>query len=146
MASTPSGRRPLTTCAAQGLTTTAQYLALPLKQAPEWSYRLGANFSHDMGDRGVVSVGADYSAKDDHYNNLCASPGIRVQDYEFLNAQLRWENAAGNLLVALGGNNLTDTGSVQRRLRLWPFARLRGRLPLPAAHVVAVGPLRLLST
>ena len=99
----------LTTCAAQGLTTTAQYLALPLKQAPEWSYRLGANYSHDMGDRGVVSVGADYSAKDDHYNNLCASPGIRVQDYEFLNAQLRWENAAGNLLVALGGNNLTDT-------------------------------------
>ena len=101
----------LTTCAAQGLTTVDQYLGLSLKQAPEWSYRLGANYSHDMGQRGVLSFGADYSAKDDHYNNLCASPGIRVQDYEFLNAQLRWESAAGNLLIALAGNNLTDTES-----------------------------------
>ena len=101
----------LSTCAAQGLTTVDQYLKLPLKQAPDWSYRVGANYSHDLGQRGVVSLGADYSAKDDHYNNLCASPGIRVQDYEFLNAQLRWENTAGNVLVTLAGNNLTDTES-----------------------------------
>ncbi len=101
----------LSTCAAQGLTTVDQYLKLPLKQAPDWSYRVGANYSHDLGQRGVVSLGADYSAKDDHYNNLCASPGIRVQDYEFLNAQLRWENMAGNVLVTLAGNNLTDTES-----------------------------------
>ncbi|GMU68848.1 MAG: hypothetical protein AMXMBFR37_11800 [Steroidobacteraceae bacterium] len=99
----------LSTCAAQGLTTVDQYLKLPLKQAPDWSYRVGANYSHDMGARGVVSVGADYSAKDDHYNNLCASEGIRVHDYEFLNAQLRWENADGNVLITLAGTNLTDS-------------------------------------
>ncbi len=99
----------LGTCAAQGLTTVEQYLALPMKQSPEWSYRVGANYSHDMGQRGVLSVGADYSAKDDHYNNLCASEGIRVADYEFLNAQLRWENAGGNFLVTLAGTNLTDS-------------------------------------
>jgi len=99
----------LSTCAAQGITTVDQYLKLPLKQAPEWSYRLGANYSYDMGQRGVLSLGADYSAKDDHYNNLCASPGIRVHDYEFLNAQLRWENASGKLLVTLAGTNLTDS-------------------------------------
>ncbi|MCW5573959.1 MAG: TonB-dependent receptor [Steroidobacteraceae bacterium] len=99
----------LSTCAAQGLTTVDQYLKLPLKQAPDWSYRVGANYSHDMGARGVISVGADYSAKDDHYNNLCASEGIRVHDYEFLNAQLRWENANGNVLVTLAGTNLTDS-------------------------------------
>jgi iron complex outermembrane receptor protein len=99
----------LSTCAAQGLTTVAQYLKLPLKQAPEWSYRVGANYSFDLGQGGVVSAGADYSAKDDHYNNLCASPGIRVQDYEFLNAQLRWENMDGKLRVTLAGNNLTDS-------------------------------------
>ena len=100
---------PLNTCAAQGLTTVAQYLELPIKQAPEWSYRVGANYSLDMGQRGVVSLGADYSAKDDHYNNVCASPGIRVQDYEFLNAQLRWKNTRGNVSVTLAGNNLTDS-------------------------------------
>ncbi|MGE0583134.1 MAG: TonB-dependent receptor [Steroidobacteraceae bacterium] len=99
----------LGTCAAQGLTTVEQYLNLPLKQAPEWSYRVGANYSYDMGQRGVVSLGADYSAKDDHYNNLCASPGIRVQDYEFVNAQLRWKNSDENLLITLAGNNLTDS-------------------------------------
>ncbi|MGD9599104.1 MAG: TonB-dependent receptor [Steroidobacteraceae bacterium] len=99
----------LSTCAARGITTPDQYLKLPLKQAPDWSYRLGANYSYDMGQRGVVSLGGDYSAKDDHYNNLCASPGIRVQDYEFLNAQLRWENASGNLHVTLAGTNLTDS-------------------------------------
>ncbi|MBK6598310.1 MAG: TonB-dependent receptor [Proteobacteria bacterium] len=99
----------LSTCTAQrGLTTVEQYLALPLKQAPDWSYRVGANYSHDLGQRGVVSVGADYSAKDDHYNNLCGTEGIRVTDYEFVNAQLRWESAAGNTLVTLAGNNLTD--------------------------------------
>ena len=100
---------PLNTCAAQGLTTVAQYLELPIKQAPEWSYRVGANYSFDMGQRGVVSLGADYSAKDDHYNNVCASPGIRVQDYEFLNAQLRWENTDGRVSVTLAGNNLADS-------------------------------------
>ncbi len=98
----------LSTCAAQGITTVEQYLALPMKQSPEWSYRVGANYSHDMGQRGVLSVGADYSAKDDHYNNLCVTEGIRVSDYEFLNAQLRWENAGGNVLVTLAGTNLTD--------------------------------------
>ena len=99
----------LSTCAAQGLTTVDQYLKLPLKQSPKWSYRLGANYSHDLGGRGVVSLGADYSAKDKHYNNVCASPGIAVQDYEFLNAQLRWESASGKLLVTLAGTNLTDS-------------------------------------
>ncbi|MEZ5512692.1 MAG: TonB-dependent receptor [Steroidobacteraceae bacterium] len=99
----------LSTCTSQGgLTTIEQYLALPLKQAPDWSYRVGANYSHDMGERGVVSFGADYSAKDDHYNNLCASEGIRVKDYEFVNAQVRWENASGKMLIALAGNNLAD--------------------------------------
>ncbi|MEZ5475768.1 MAG: TonB-dependent receptor [Steroidobacteraceae bacterium] len=100
----------LSTCTAQrGLTTVEQYLNLPMKQSPKWSYRVGANYSHDMGQRGVLSMGADYSAKDDHYNNLCATEGIRVQNYEFLNAQLRWENPQGNFLVTLAGNNLTDS-------------------------------------
>jgi len=56
----------------------------------------------------VLSIGADYSAKDDHYNNLCTTEGIRVADYEFLNAQLRWENSNGNVLITLAGTNLTD--------------------------------------
>jgi len=98
----------LATCAAQGVTTVEQYLDLSLKQAPEWSYRVGANYSHDLGQRGVLSIGADYSAKDDHYNNLCTTEGIRVADYEFLNAQLRWENSNGNVLITLAGTNLTD--------------------------------------
>ena len=79
-----------------------------MKQAPEWSYRIGANHSHDMGQRGAVSLGAVYPANDDHYNNLSASEGIRVKDNEFLNAQLRWESAAAITLVTLAGNNLTD--------------------------------------
>ncbi len=100
----------LSTCtASRGLTTLEQYLNLPMKQSPKWSYRVGANYSYDTGDSGVFSVGADYSAKADHYNNLCASEGIRVQDYEFLNAQMRWENAGGNFLVTLAGTNLQDS-------------------------------------
>jgi iron complex outermembrane receptor protein len=98
----------LGTCAAQGLSTRQQYLDLDLKQAPKWSYRLGGNYSVDMGGAGVLSFGADWSAKAKHYNNLCNSEGIAVQDYQFLNAQVRWENADGNLLVTLAGSNLTD--------------------------------------
>jgi iron complex outermembrane receptor protein len=98
----------LGTCAAQGVTTRDGYLDLDLKQAPKWSYRLAGNYSYDLGGAGVLSFGADWSAKAKHYNNLCNSEGIAVTDYQFLNAQVRWENADGNLLVTLAGSNLTD--------------------------------------
>ncbi|MEZ5512627.1 MAG: TonB-dependent receptor [Steroidobacteraceae bacterium] len=99
----------LSTCANQGYTTQEQYLNLPLKQAPKWGYRVGANYSYDMGQRGVLSVGGDYTAKDDYTNNVCGTKGISVLDFELLNAQLRWENSTGNALVTLGGTNLTDS-------------------------------------
>ncbi|MFZ1625979.1 MAG: TonB-dependent receptor, partial [Gammaproteobacteria bacterium] len=99
----------LSTCAPQGITTNDQYLNLPIKQAPDWQYRLGANYSYDLGKRGVVSVGADYTAKDDYYNNVCGTEGISTKDYEFLSAQLRWEDATGKVLVTLSGTNLTDS-------------------------------------
>lgn len=100
---------PRSSCAAQGLSATAQYLDLPLKQAPGWSYRLAGNYSWDMSPRGVLSFGADFAAKDDHFNNLCASPGIRVKGHEILNAQLRWANESGKLQVTLSGSNPTDS-------------------------------------
>lgn len=99
----------LTTCAAQGLTTLDQLLNLDLKQAPDWSYRVGFNYSYDAGATGVFSIGADYSAKDDHFNNLCNSRGIAVQDYEFMNAQASWESPDGRWLVQLAGKNITDS-------------------------------------
>ena len=99
----------LTTCADQGLTTVEQYLDLPIKESPKWGYRIGANYSYDLGARGVVSAGADYTAKDDSFNNVCGTAGISRQGNEFLSAQLRWEDSAGKLLVALAGTNLTDS-------------------------------------
>ncbi len=99
----------LATCAAQGLTTLDQLLSLDLKQAPDWSYRVGFNYSYDAGSTGVFSIGADYSAKDDHFNNLCNSRGIAVTDYEFMNAQASWESPNGNWLIQVAGKNITDS-------------------------------------
>lgn len=99
----------LNTCAAQGLSTLDQLLNLDLKQSPEWSYRVGFNYAYKLADMGTVSFGADYSAKADHYNNLCNSRGIAVNDYEFVNAQIGWESPNGQWLIQAAGKNITDS-------------------------------------
>ena len=102
-------RAAMSSCAVYGINTVSQYLAMPLKVMPKWQYRVGANYSYDAGDRGVFSVGADFNARDKYYNNVCATPGIATTNYEFLNAQLRWESPSGRTLVTLNGSNLTDS-------------------------------------
>lgn len=102
-------RAALSSCAVYGTTTTHQYLDMPLKVMPKWQYRVGANYSHEMGDRGVLSVGVDFNKRDDYFNNVCATPGIATSNFEFLNAQMRWESPSGQTLVTLSGTNLTDS-------------------------------------
>lgn len=99
----------LSTCADQGIVTEAQYLNLPIKESPKWGFRVGANYSYDMGTFGVLSMGGDFTAKGDTTSNVCGSPGIRRQGNRFLSSQLRWENPSGNFLVTLAGTNLTNS-------------------------------------
>lgn len=99
----------LSSCAVYGIDTIPEYLAMPLKVMPDWQYRIGANYSYDTGSRGVFSVGADFNERDEYFNNVCATPGIATTNYEFLNAQLRWESPSGRTLVTLNGSNLTDS-------------------------------------
>lgn len=102
-------RAALSSCAVYGITTTQQYLDMPLKVMPKWQYRVGANYSYETGDRGVFSVGVDFNERDHYFNNVCATPGIATANYEFLNAQMRWESPSGQTLVTLSGTNLTDS-------------------------------------
>lgn len=102
-------RAALSSCAVYGITTKQQYLDMPLKVMPKWQYRVGANYSYEMGDRGVFSVGVDFNDRDRYFNNVCATPGISTSNFEFLNAQMRWESPSGQTLVTFSGTNLTDS-------------------------------------
>lgn len=57
----------------------------------------------------MFSVGVDFNERDHYFNNVCATPGIATANYEFLNAQMRWESPSGQTLVTLSGTNLTDS-------------------------------------
>ncbi len=97
---------PLSTCA--GFTSAEDYKSLDIKQTPEWSYRIGADYTVQTANNGSWSFGGDWTEKDTFYNNVCNTPEIGSYDYKSLNAQVAYESADERWRLTLSGTNLTD--------------------------------------
>ncbi len=79
-----------------------------LKQAPDLTYSTTLQYTALIGDRGYLTLGADLSYTDEHFQNVANSPLIATDDYSILNARVAYGPAAGNWEVALLGTNITD--------------------------------------
>ncbi len=77
---------------------------------PEYSYSIGADYHHEMGDRGTLDFGISITGVDDHYNGLGVSnwDSEIVEGYETTNAHIRYTSGDERWSATLGGANIFD--------------------------------------
>jgi len=112
-----------------------------LSNAPEWSFRAGANYEFDLGDRGDLNLRADINWQDRVYftefNNADATQGA----YALLNAGLRYTVPSERWSIDLWGRNLTDEFVITNNIITAPlFNSVRvGSVAPPRTYGVTVG-------
>ncbi len=80
-----------------------------LKEAPEFTWRLGANYTFPVsGLAGELRFGADANYKDAYPTLNCTSKASSVVEHTVVNAQAAYYSDSGRYRVVLSGNNLTD--------------------------------------
>lgn len=85
----------------------ATFSDLPMKNAPDLQWTLGASYTQPVGDADLVFSGsARYT--DDYFQNQDASRLIMTRANTEVNARIAYEPRNANWSVALWGRNLTD--------------------------------------
>ena len=78
------------------------------ERVPETTASLGISKEWRVADFGTVLVRADWSYRDDTYNDAYNTPILRTDAYDLIDASVRWNNPGGDWTVILSGTNLTD--------------------------------------
>jgi len=80
-----------------------------LKEAPELTWRLGANYTLPVAAlAGELQFGADVNYKDAYPTLNCTSKASSVVEHTVVNAQAAYRSLSGRYRLVLSGNNLTD--------------------------------------
>lgn len=77
-------------------------------KTPEWTFNVGLQYAHDLGDRGSLLWRTDYGYKTEYFNDVANSPSIAQDDFGRLSARLLYVPPGAAWEVALFGTNLTD--------------------------------------
>lgn len=85
-----------------------------LRNAPEYSANLGAQYSHDFDGGYELSGRMDYFWQDDYYANEFNKPSDKLDGWEQLNFQLTLRDVAAGWLVRAYVKNALDNDDVTR--------------------------------
>ncbi|MFT7289057.1 MAG: iron complex outermembrane receptor protein [Halieaceae bacterium] len=80
----------------------------PVKNAPEFSGRLTANYDFPVSDNYRVGVGASYVYTDDYFALVPNLPWYQIDSRGLLDARLTLSRPGANWQLELAGQNLTD--------------------------------------
>ncbi|HJN97015.1 MAG: TonB-dependent receptor [Gammaproteobacteria bacterium] len=78
------------------------------ERVPEFTASLGISKEMSLGSNGTLVSRVDWSYRDESYNDAYNTPILETDDYELVNASVRWRNADDDLSVILSGRNLGD--------------------------------------
>jgi iron complex outermembrane recepter protein len=79
-----------------------------LKHVPEHSFKVGGEYSFDLGNSARMGIGGNYAYGSRIFRNLANSPAIVSPATGFLDAQVWVETADSRWRVTFAGRNLTD--------------------------------------
>jgi len=100
-------------------TGTADFSGLPLRQSPENSFSIVANYSMSVAN-GDLDFRASYSHIDDQFNDYPTRTETVIEDADLLDASVKWTSTEGMYEVTLWGKNLTDEVYVSHSYRIGP--------------------------
>jgi iron complex outermembrane receptor protein len=95
------------------------FSGLPLRQSPEHSYSIVANYDMTIGN-GDLNFRAAYSFVDDQFNDYPTLSETVIEAAKLLDASARWVSPEGMYEVTLWGKNLTDERYVTHSYRIGP--------------------------
>ncbi len=96
-----------------------------LPKSPEWTLNASVQYAFEANKLGDVIARADWSYRDDVFNDVQNTPAVRQEAYDLLNARIliapseRWE-------LALFGTNLTDEAYLETGFDTGAFGPIVG--------------------
>lgn len=78
------------------------------ERVPQWTYSVGVSKEFLLDSNGSIVVRADWSYRDDIFNDAFNTEILKTDSYDLLDASVRWTNASGDWTVIVSGRNLTD--------------------------------------
>ena len=79
-----------------------------LPMTPEYNGSIGLQYTHNMDAAGRLVFRADYSFKDDYYTRIENVSETLEDNYNVVNASIRWVSANERWEVGVWARNLTD--------------------------------------
>ncbi|MCP3958839.1 MAG: TonB-dependent receptor [bacterium] len=77
-------------------------------KTPEWTFAFSPQYAFPVKGGGTVTLRADYSYRDDVFNDISNTPAIAQDGYSLVNARVAWASQSDDWQVALFGTNLAD--------------------------------------
>ncbi|MDX9875404.1 MAG: TonB-dependent receptor [Spongiibacteraceae bacterium] len=79
-----------------------------IARAPELSYTLGANYSHQLAHGGTIDFTVNYGFTDEQETNNSSVNSMRLDDYYVVTSRLQYTSPQENWRIALFCTNCTD--------------------------------------
>jgi iron complex outermembrane receptor protein len=95
------------------------FSGLPLRQSPEHSYSIIANYDLDTAN-GAWNFRASYNFIDDQFNDYPTLTETVIEEAKLLDASVMWVSNEGMYEVTLWGKNLTDERYISHSYRIGP--------------------------
>jgi iron complex outermembrane receptor protein len=95
------------------------FSGLPLRQSPEHSYSIIANYDMETSN-GDWNIRASYNFIDDQFNDYPTLDETVIEAAKLLDASVTWTSAEGMYMVTLWGKNLLDERYVTHSYRIGP--------------------------
>jgi len=78
------------------------------ERVPELTAALGVSKEFNLNSMGTLTTRVDWGYRSETYNDAYNSPLLETDEYDLVDASVRWVNADGDWTVALAGRNLGD--------------------------------------
>jgi len=76
--------------------------------APNWTTRLGASYEFGLGDRGALTLAADWQFRSEAWLSVDNRDVLTQDDFSIVNALATWRSQSETWRASVGVKNLTD--------------------------------------
>lgn len=87
---------------------TGDFTDTELKQTPEWTFNLAADYRWNLGDNGSILIRGDMKYTSEYYLNAVNTELLRTPGHTRFNASLSYEPVSQQWEISLQGHNLSD--------------------------------------
>lgn len=113
---------------------------LPLPNASEHQFFVGADLETDLGDLGAIDWTLDYVWQDEYLAPVFQNPVTEtIPGYGLINAGIRWESRSGGLFASLVGRNLANETFPTYRADFTDFAAVLEYNGAPRMVMATIG-------